>query len=464
MIQSEFKGLIKNNEPYFFLHVPKTAGTTFTTILGQLFQDKDICPAYYTFELLELNKAELNKYRLFQGHIYYNVLQGIVNKPLQTLTFVRNPIDHAVSQLQELKRMDKLKNLKERAIYNRQIEDAIIGWKDNNYSEMSLQEFVDNDVNYQNQQVKRFVENDRYLHFDVHKDPPSSVVLTSVNEDDLEVAKKMVANCFFLGVTERFEESLMLFSYLLGIRPVRVIPRLNVSNNRPSRDEISPEIRRKITANSALDVQLYEFACQLFDERFSKMCQELLDRYASTGPGAGADIGGVNTSLSKGNLYALLDKRYQANFKELNPPITSLSFTLDQPLSGEGWYSRENNSDYGYIRWSGPDLSASLDLPLAAQSDFLINVEILNALKKELVEGLVLEVNGVQIPLAFSYNGVKTLTYKGVIKTEVLQKNPGLATITFKVNEVIDLGVINPGGEDNRKLGIALKKIDIVPV
>lgn len=464
MTPPPFNGLIQNKEPYFFLHIHKTAGTSFTSILDQLFQAKAICPVYYTFELKELAKAELATYRLFQGHIYYNVLQQQLDRPLHILTFVRNPIEHAVSFFHEFKRVDRLKSLAGREIYNRRFEDVISGWEGTDYLKMSLAEFVFNDLNYQNLQVRRLIENTRYASFDAQKDPPSSVIIIRANPGDLAQAKELLANAAFVGITERFEESLLLFTYLLGIRPTRAMPHLNSSADRPSLDDISPEIFDTINSNNALDGELYAFACQLFEERFTAMWHDLLNRYCATPAGTGAEKVAPAARPSNQVIYDLLAQHYQANFKALNPPLTTLSYTLDQPLSGEGWYMRENDPNYGFIRWSGPGPSASLDLPLAAQVDLCIRVEILNALKKELVESLSLDVNEVEVPLTFSYSrGFKTLTYEGVIKAETLQRNPGLATLRLRVSETIDLGVSHPEGGDSRTLGIALKKIETAP-
>jgi hypothetical protein len=41
------------------IHIPKTAGTTFTAFLDRQFAGEEICPAYYWRELLRIPRREL---------------------------------------------------------------------------------------------------------------------------------------------------------------------------------------------------------------------------------------------------------------------------------------------------------------------------------------------------------------------------------------------------------------------
>ncbi len=86
-----------DDQPFFFCHIPKTAGSTFADILENIFPQDEICPAYYTFELNNLTASQLESYRLFRGHIDYHVLCQFLPQRPKTLTFIRNPFDHAIS-------------------------------------------------------------------------------------------------------------------------------------------------------------------------------------------------------------------------------------------------------------------------------------------------------------------------------------------------------------------------------
>ncbi len=85
-----------DGQPFFFCHIPKTAGSTFVDILENIFPQNEICPAYYTFELNNFTASQLESYRLFRGHIDYHVLGQFLPQRPKTLTFIRNPFDHAI--------------------------------------------------------------------------------------------------------------------------------------------------------------------------------------------------------------------------------------------------------------------------------------------------------------------------------------------------------------------------------
>jgi hypothetical protein len=83
----------------------------------------------------------------------------------------------------------------------------------------------------------------------------------------LEVAKDNLRTSFSLvGITERFDETLILSKRVLGWqRDVHYWPSL-VNKSRPPRESLPSDIVDVIAEYNALDAQLYEFAAQLLDD------------------------------------------------------------------------------------------------------------------------------------------------------------------------------------------------------
>lgn len=81
----------------------------------------------------------------------------------------------------------------------------------------------------------------------------------------LDDAKENLRGFAFIGIQERFEESLVLLQRMLGLGLVPYEDR-HVSSDRPSVEEISDEQRALIAEHNRLDAELYTFAQGLFDD------------------------------------------------------------------------------------------------------------------------------------------------------------------------------------------------------
>jgi len=83
--------------------------------------------------------------------------------------------------------------------------------------------------------------------------------------ETLEVAKNNLSRYFSLiGLTERFDESLALAKLTFGWQ-LRQYADFNVTSVRPSTDNIPLEVRELIAERYQFDIQLYEYATDLFD-------------------------------------------------------------------------------------------------------------------------------------------------------------------------------------------------------
>lgn len=431
-----------SRETYFFCHIPKTAGSTIVNVLDDLFYQEEICPVYYTLELRDYTPEQLSKYRFFRGHLNYYMLNQFLEKPPKTFTFLRNPVDHAISIFAHQKRKSDQDF----------IDDEI-----KRIRQMSLEDYAYNpdiviNLDYGNLQIRTLIDKVRARHMNRYevREFTEQSSLTGI-----EQAKKLLSEFLFVGISERMEESLLLAAYVLGIKPIESIPHLNVSENRPAAD---PHVYEKIASTSALDMEMYAFSQELFNQRYTAMMRDLLERYGDRSHAH------LTLPLSKEVIKELLKKHYVARFKERYSPVKAFEYQFDQPLVGTGWYNREVNPDHGVYRWSGPHNMATLDFPLAAGSDLKIKLEILMALSQSVLDTLELEIEGARIPLKLSQNPSGTLTYEGVIPAAVLAQAGGLAPLALKVKETLTPGSVYLGNPDKRRLGFALKKVEITPL
>ncbi len=100
--------------------------------------------------------------------------------------------------------------------------------------------------------------------------PPGTgpVLLTS---DDLKITRENLRQYFIIGLLERFDESLILLKRTLAWKTRDILyVKKNISKKRPTEDDYSRETIELIEKHNELDIQLYEFAKQLFEERISQ--------------------------------------------------------------------------------------------------------------------------------------------------------------------------------------------------
>lgn len=104
--------------------------------------------------------------------------------------------------------------------------------------------------------------------------PPRRIEVGCVSRDMLEAAKRNLEERYLFGLTERFDESLLLFRRTLGWSDV-TYAHLGTPPESRHADSIDPKTLRLIRDSSGLDLELYEFASKLFDRRLAEVCPDL---------------------------------------------------------------------------------------------------------------------------------------------------------------------------------------------
>ena len=183
------KQKIKERDCIYFLHIPKTAGTTFYSLLQKRFRKNEILilPDRKINRFFESTYPdEFSNIRFARQHSDYRFFRFIPRKVL-FLTILRNPITRMVSLYNHILRVE-----------THAYHDHFIN------SNISLLEFVESEEfkDNNNEMVKDLVG--RGLH--LHQLPDS---------DLLSIAKYRLFEFAFFGIQERFEESLVFSNLLL---------------------------------------------------------------------------------------------------------------------------------------------------------------------------------------------------------------------------------------------------------
>lgn len=230
-------------ETLIFLHIGKTAGSTMRQILKRQFPSSQTMtvrarrrPREETLaDFALLPEADRLRPRLIMGHTVFG-LHEHVPRPCRYVTMMRDPVRLAVSQHRYVLRTPG----------HRHHERA---------QGMSLEEYVASGfaLEMDNSQT-------RAIAGDIGT-PYGGCTL-----EMLETAKRNLAGHFaWVGVTERFDESVVLLGQTFGWGDVRYVS-ANVAHAGAPPTEAEVDLVR---GANRLDLELYEHACNLLDGRIA---------------------------------------------------------------------------------------------------------------------------------------------------------------------------------------------------
>ena len=223
-----------------FIHLPKTAGSTFARIIERKYGAGSILDLYASMlgeELSAIPPAQLAHLRVVMGHLYFGA-HIFLSRPSTYITMLRDPVDRVISHYYFVRRFP-----------SHYLYDSA--------RKMSLKEYVES--------CNRQEPNNDQTRLLAGKRDMSSFGLCS--DEMLDTAKGNLAKYFaVVGITEEFDRSLILMKRILGWRNPFYINQ-NVSQHRPRKEGIPLETLRVIQVYNELDIELYRFAKDLFQEQ-----------------------------------------------------------------------------------------------------------------------------------------------------------------------------------------------------
>jgi hypothetical protein len=230
-----------NNLHVVFLHIPKAAGTTLSTILGRYYnKDKtfDIRGSRLQESLTELAKLSASRraeIMLLRGHMPFGLHQYLP-QPTTYITMLRHPTTRAISGYYYIRTHPRHK-LNE-TINGKNID---IG----TYVSSGLTSDTDNG------QIRMLTG-----HID-------DVEIGGCTRQMLEQAKANLSNHFaVVGLSEWFDESLILMKRRLGWNRLPLYAKRNVAEHKPP--ELPESVLNVIRKHNELDQELYEWAAARF--------------------------------------------------------------------------------------------------------------------------------------------------------------------------------------------------------
>lgn len=219
---------------YYFLHIPKTAGTSFRFSLYTYFSPNIVYPNTVEYYLKNKSKyISWNEFVKTKSHEFPDTMKLLIGH------FGLNPLDYYQHNLPKSLCFfrDPLKRVMSTIVYHQQ--------KNRRFANMTIEEILDKQL------TREAALQSIHLGYDLQKDNWQQVI---ANLSKLE----------FVGISEHFEQSIKLCNRTFNwhLKPVK--PR-NVGSYTPSM--FSDEQISRIKEITKTDRRLYDRAIEIFDRR-----------------------------------------------------------------------------------------------------------------------------------------------------------------------------------------------------
>ena len=238
--------------PLFFLHIPRTGGTTVDTILSRQFPKEHILKIYSKEEYTNNRYLEydfVNQLEYITGHLLLDTYDPptIYAHPVRVITFLREPVQRLHSEYIFYKTWPK------QHLYQYLHEHHV-----------SFQEYLTSRETLIKYRGKNFMT--RCISgksFSIEKKPLAALAFAK---------RQLEKNFFFFGLTERFTESVFLLSRQIPLQYI-----VHDKHNKLStkvKAPLSDEDRAVAMELNTADSELFCFACELFQERIANLGSE----------------------------------------------------------------------------------------------------------------------------------------------------------------------------------------------
>jgi len=246
---------VKIPEALIFLHIPKTAGTTLNRIIEWQYNPLSIFTIdpygiRATAERFKtLSEERRRRLRVVRGHLFYGIHEFLL-QGASYITMLREPVARLVSTY--------------RFILRRPLHPLHRRFK---VERLGVEDLIRLTPNRQNLQCRFIAGVGRIEDVDVLTKPAEAAPRGICDERLLEIAKENLMRSFrVVGLTERFEESLLLMTTALGWK-ISFYENRKVSK---IRSPVEPRLVELIREHNRLDIELYNFATKLFEENLRK--------------------------------------------------------------------------------------------------------------------------------------------------------------------------------------------------
>jgi Galactose-3-O-sulfotransferase len=311
-----------------FVHIPKTGGGTVIQMFSQAYSRSKVTLHDAGNYLAGPDKAarklsrreggwlqwERQGGRVTAGHVPYALFRQYLPQGTRYMTFLREPVDRVVSHYHQ--HLQPLGDTTPRATSGKKRSAASI-----------VEALEASDPRTCNLATRLLCGH-----------PARTAQLS---DGALEDAKANLRGFAFVGLQERFEESMVLLQRMLGLDLTPYVNR-HVTVGRPLVEDLSDEERRLIREHNELDSELYEFAQELFDEAVASAG----DRFAAEAERLRAMAAEANDEALR-RARELLDRELPVGASKLKTELFEAARQAGIPIAALKYVSKFGVSKHG---------------------------------------------------------------------------------------------------------------------
>jgi len=264
-----------------FVHVPKTGGLSLISLLDDRYPFRRILPLHSVVHPSVVDtfpQEQFDRFRLARGHFLFGPYDGSLYRRLAQnpvlATMLREPVARSLSSLLHTLRRPELAV----RIKHIQVRESRPG------AQSRLPRLKAGEVW---SALGSLLDNPRHAHhlrnrqtqFVVGAVRPLSPELGTITDLSdqamLELALERLEQMAFVGLTERYPESLLLMAHTFGWPAPSFMPRLNVSQPLDEAGPMPDDLRARLEELTQIDRRLYDWARELFEARWAALLREV---------------------------------------------------------------------------------------------------------------------------------------------------------------------------------------------
>lgn len=238
----------------YFQSIPKTASTTLYHILASFFLPEQVAPIQPISHLMTVSREQVYDWQLVGGHFYWNIAPILGCEPIR-ITMLRNPIDRAISYYHHIRRAPR------HYAHERVVDQTLDAYLSD----------LRNHAHFRNLMVRslgQFHDLSAQHRIAVKRNESFECRLEAYggcgDRTMLETAWERVSSFLWVGLQERFDETLALLCRQMGWQ----MPDDYTSHLRFEYSTVGIEAAvERLTDYNALDLELYQRVCELVKTR-----------------------------------------------------------------------------------------------------------------------------------------------------------------------------------------------------